>query len=74
MNLVLKVHGFDKTFTFDAAQITKLTMGGLTRTRAKRRSVDLKDCKAIEKGVSRRHAAIIRRDTGTLSLVDQEQR
>src|SRR5450432_3017620 len=27
MNLVLKVHGFDKTFTFDAAQITKITLG-----------------------------------------------
>jgi len=72
MNLVVKVHGFDKTFTFDAAQITKLTMGRVDPDTGESPVVDLKDCKAIEKGVSRRHAAIIRRDTGTLSLVDQE--
>jgi FHA domain len=72
MNLVVKVHGFDKTFTFDAAQITKLTIGREDPDTRESPVVDLKDCKAIEKGVSRRHAAIIRRDTGTLSLVDQE--
>ena len=34
--------------------------------------IDLKDCNAIDKGVSRRHAKIIRRDSGTLNLVDEE--
>jgi hypothetical protein len=72
MNLVLKVHGFDKTYTFDAAQITKLTLGRIDPDSGEAPSVDLKDCKAIEKGVSRRHAAIVRRDTDTLSLVDQD--
>ena len=72
MNLILKVNGFDKTFTFDAAQITKLTMGRVDPDTGESPVVDLKDCKAIEKGVSRRHASIIRRDTGTLSLVDQD--
>ena len=71
-NLILKVHGFDKTFTFDAAQITKLTIGRLDPDTGEEPVVDLKDCKAIEKGVSRRHASIIRRDTGTLNLVDQD--
>ena len=72
MNLVVKVHGFDKTFTFDAAQITKLTFGRIDPDTGESPAVDLKDWKAIEKGVSRHHAAIIRRDTGSLSLVDQE--
>jgi hypothetical protein len=72
MNLILKVHGFDKTFTFDAAQITKLTMGRVDPDTGESPVVDLKECKAIEKGVSRRHASIVRRDTGTLSLVDQD--
>ncbi len=72
MNLVLKVHGCDKTFTFDAAEITRLTLGRLDPDSGEAPVVDLKDCKAIEKGVSRRHAAIVRRDTGTLSLIDQD--
>lgn len=72
MNLVLKVHGCDKTYTFDAAQITKLAMGRLDPDSGEAPAIDLQDCKGVEKGVSRRHAAIIRRDTDTLSLVDQE--
>ncbi len=72
MNLVLKVHGFDKTFTFDANQITKLTIGRVDPDTGESPMVDLKECKAVEKGVSRRHAAIVRRDTDTLSLVDQD--
>ncbi len=72
MNLVLRVHGMDKTFTFDAAQITKLTIGRVDPDTGESPVVDLIDCKAIEKGVSRRHASIVRRDTGTLSLVDQD--
>jgi hypothetical protein len=72
MNLVIKVHGFDKSFTFDAAQITKITLGRVDPDTGEAPVVDLTDCKAIDKGVSRRHAAIVRRDTGTLSLVDQD--
>jgi hypothetical protein len=72
MNLSLKVHGTDKTFTFDAGEITRLTIGRLDPDTGEAPVVDLSDCKAVEKGVSRRHAAIVRRDTGTLSLVDSE--
>jgi hypothetical protein len=72
MNLVLKVPDTDKSFTFDAAQITKLTIGRIDPDTGESPAVDLKDCKAVEKGVSRRHASIIRRDTGSLSLVDQD--
>ncbi len=72
MNLVIKVPDTEKSFTFDAAQITKLTIGRIDPDTGEAPSVDLIDCKAVEKGVSRRHASIIRRDTGSLSLVDQD--
>jgi pSer/pThr/pTyr-binding forkhead associated (FHA) protein len=72
MNLVLKVPDTEKTFTFDAAEITKLTIGRVDPDTGEAPAVDLIDHKAVEKGVSRRHASIIRRDTGSLSLVDQE--
>lgn len=72
MNLILKVHGFDKTYTFDANQITKLILGRLDPDSGEAPSIDLREFKAVDKGVSRRHAAIVRRDTDTLSLVDQD--
>lgn len=72
MNLVLKVPDSEKTFTFDAAEITKLTIGRVDPDTGEAPAVDLIDHKAVEKGVSRRHASIIRRDTGSLSLVDQD--
>lgn len=72
MNLILKVPDTNATFTFDAAAITKLTIGRIDPDTGEAPVVDLNDHKAVEKGVSRRHAAIIRRDTGSLSLVDQD--
>jgi pSer/pThr/pTyr-binding forkhead associated (FHA) protein len=72
MNLVLKVPDSDKTFTFDAAEITRITLGRVDPDTGEAPAVDLIDSKAVEKGVSRRHASIIRRDTGSLSLVDLE--
>jgi pSer/pThr/pTyr-binding forkhead associated (FHA) protein len=72
MNLILKIPDTTTSFTFDAAQITKLTIGRLDPDTGEAPVIDLNDYKAVEKGVSRRHAAIIRRDTGSLSLVDQD--
>ncbi|MEP7291268.1 MAG: FHA domain-containing protein [Chloroflexota bacterium] len=72
MNLVLKVPDSDKTFSFNASQITKLTLGRVDPDTGEVPGVDLLECKAVEKGVSRRHAAIVQRDIGSLSLVDQD--
>ncbi len=72
MNLLLKVTDSDKSFTFDAGEITEITLGRVDPDTGEAPSVDLIDYKAVEKGVSRRHASIIRRDSGSLSLVDQE--
>ena len=72
MNLVLKVKDSDKTFTFDAGEITRLTIGRLDPDTGESPTIDLKSSRGIELGVSRRHAAIIKRDGGTLNLVDQD--
>lgn len=72
MNLILRLPDTNATFTFDAAQITKLTIGRIDPDTGEAPVIDLNEHKAVEKGVSRRHAAIIRRDSGSLSLVDQE--
>ena len=71
-DLVLKVQNDDASFIFDADQITELTIGRIDPDTGEAPVVDLNDCNAIDKGVSRRHAKIIRRDGGTLNLVDQE--
>jgi hypothetical protein len=69
-NLVLKVQNIDKTFTYDATQITELTLGRVNPDTGEAPLIDLRDCGAVQKGVSRRHAKIVRRDSGTLNLVD----
>jgi FHA domain len=71
MNLILKVRDFDKAYTFDAAEITELTLGRVNPDTGEAPTIDLLECKGIEKGVSRRHASIVRRDGGTLSIIDQ---
>ncbi len=71
MNLILKVRDFDKTYTFDAGEITELTLGRVNPETGEAPTIDLRECKGVEKGVSRRHASIVRRDSGTLSIVDQ---
>lgn len=71
MNLILKVKDFDKTYAFDASEITELTLGRLNPDTGEVPTIDLRECEGIEKGVSRRHAAIVRRDSGTLNLIDQ---
>ena len=71
-NLVLTVQNFNTSFVFDAEQITELTMGRVDPDTGESPAIDLKDCDAINKGVSRRHAVILQRDAGTLTLMDQE--
>jgi hypothetical protein len=71
MNLILFVHGTDKQFTFDANTITELMIGRLDPDSGYSPPVDLHDCNGVEMGVSRRHAAIVRKDGGPLNIVDR---
>jgi len=71
MNLVLCVHDQPERFVFDAEQIGDLLLGRFDPVTRVSPDVDLNTYNATEKGVSRRHASIIRRD-GALHLVDLE--
>ena len=70
MNLVIRARDSGDEFTFDAKSITELTLGRLNPDTGEAPPVDLHAANGIEQGVSRRHAAIVRREGGALSLVD----
>ncbi len=69
MNLVLTVVDTNQVFTFDADQVTELVIGRLNTDTGERPTIDLTESNAIEKGVSRKHAVILRRD-GALHVMD----
>lgn len=69
-NLILQVRGASKSFTFDADQIDELIIGRVDPDTGEAPEIDLNDCGGIDKGVSRRHAAVVKRD-GKLQLVDK---
>jgi len=56
---------------FDAGTINELRIGRVNPDNGERPEIDLTDANAIEKGVSRRHAAIIRKEGGAIHLVDK---
>jgi hypothetical protein len=68
-NLVLGVDGEIRTFTFDAEEIEELIMGRTDPNSGEAPEVPLDEYNALDQGVSRRHASIIRKD-GSLYLVD----
>jgi hypothetical protein len=70
MNLVLTVPDTSTSFVFDAERIEELVIGRQDPATGISPDIDLRDHGAIEKGVSRRHATIVRRN-GSLSIVDQ---
>ena len=70
-NLLIGVGEEINTFVFDANQIEELVMGRRDVRSGDVPEVDLYDYEAVEKGVSRHHALIVRRD-GSLYLVDND--
>lgn len=70
MNLLLYVRGSQEPFVFDAETITELIIGRLDPDSGQSPQVDLENFGAAEKGVSRRHALIIRSE-GKLNIVDE---
>lgn len=69
MNLVLTVRDTNAEFVFDAAEIQELIIGRFDPDTNESPDIDLQEHGGPEKGVSRRHAYIMRHD-GSLNLVD----
>lgn len=69
MNLVVTVRGTKKKFIFDAEEVDELIIGRKDPDTGESPPIDLDEFDALEKGVSRRHAAIVRRE-GALNVVD----
>lgn len=70
-NLIIKVRDQDAVFAFDAATISTLKLGRLNPDTGEMPEIDLTECGAIEKGVSRQHAEIVRREGGAIHVVDK---
>lgn len=69
-NLILGIEGEPRTFIFDADDIDELVLGRSDPKTGEAPAVNLETYAALEKGVSRKHASIIRKD-GSLYLVDR---
>ena len=70
-NLIIKVRDHEKTFVFDAATITELQIGRVNPSSGEVPEIDLSEYNAVEKGVSRRHATLVRKEGGAMHLVDK---
>jgi pSer/pThr/pTyr-binding forkhead associated (FHA) protein len=68
-DLILTVQSSDTKFVFDADQVEELVIGRKNPETGETPDVDLFDVGALEKGVSRKHASIIRKD-GSLQIMD----
>lgn len=71
MNLIISVEKNPRAMTFDAEGIEELQIGRIDPDTGERPEIDLTDYDALGKGVSRRHAAVIRKD-GSLQIVDKD--
>lgn len=70
MHIILRVRDTGQTFTFDAATLSEVVIGRRDPDTGEAPGIDLHESGAMEKGVSRRHAAISR-DEGSLSITDR---
>ncbi len=68
-NLVLKVRGAKEAFVYDANSIEELVLGRRDPDSNEIPDIDLEPYDAQDKGVSRRHIVIVKRD-GALNIVD----
>lgn len=70
MNLVIGVERDPRALVFDANEIEELVIGRKNPDTGESPDIDLDPYDGIDKGVSRRHASIIRKD-GSLHIVDK---
>lgn len=72
MNLILSVRGSSEDrFVFDANAVTEINIGRKDPSTGESPGIDLDRFDAVEQGVSRRHAAIVRKEGGALQIVDR---
>jgi hypothetical protein len=69
-HLVLGIEGETRSITFNANDITELVLGRSDPKTGEAPPINLTDYGGLEKGVSRKHAVINRKD-GSLYLIDQ---
>ena len=70
MLLELRMRDTGERFNFDYDSIVEITIGRRDPNTGKKPDVDLEPFDALNKGVSRIHASIVRRE-GSLTLIDQ---
>lgn len=70
-NLVLGIEGEARSMVFKALEIDQLILGRTDPKTGEKPHVDLTDYGAMDKGVSRKHAIIQRKD-GSLYIIDQK--
>lgn len=70
-NLVLGIEGETRSLVFKALEIEELVLGRSDPKTGDKPEVDLTDYGAMNKGVSRKHAVIQRKD-GSLYIIDQK--
>jgi hypothetical protein len=68
-DLIIYVRDAQERFVFDAGSVDELIIGRFDPDTGESPDVDLQELGGPEKGVSRRHATIVRRD-GSLNIVD----
>lgn len=68
-NLIIGIEDEARTLLFDADEIEELVIGRKDPQTGDTPQINLDDYSGLEKGVSRRHAAIIHKD-GSLSVMD----
>lgn len=69
MNLVLEILDTKEEFVFDAGQIVEVVIGRRDPDTGEAPPIDLTRSGGLDKGVSRKHAVIVRRD-GALHIMD----
>lgn len=70
ISLVVNIDGEDRSLTIDTRDIEELVIGRIDPDTHQSPPIDLTGFGALDKGVSRRHAAILRKD-GSLHIVDK---
>jgi pSer/pThr/pTyr-binding forkhead associated (FHA) protein len=70
IHLIINYDGEDHYLTIETADMNQLPIGRVDPHTGRRPPIDLTDYGALDKGVSRHHAALLRKD-GSLHIVDK---
>jgi hypothetical protein len=71
MMLVLRVRDTGREYAFNGGEFTSITLGRIDPETGDKPDVDLTQDDGVNKGVSRKHAVIMRKEEGTLSIIDK---